>query len=102
MGEWIKISRNRQRFFRNDKEKQAFFAPKENFHSVHQDTIDATWHHAANKMYDSKSEFRRATKAAGCIEIGNVGDCMPKTPDWSVNEYDIAEAVQRGVNIVYG
>ena len=26
---------------------------------------------ADGRMYDSKAAFRRATKAAGCIEIGN-------------------------------
>lgn len=35
------------------------------------DTMAATKHMADGKMYDSKSEFRKATKNAGCIEVGN-------------------------------
>ncbi len=35
------------------------------------DTMSLTRHMANNRMYDSKSEFRKATKAAGCVEIGN-------------------------------
>ena len=34
------------------------------------DHMDATQHMANGRMYDSKSEFRKATKAAGCIEVG--------------------------------
>ncbi len=35
------------------------------------DIMRPTRHMANNKMYDSKSEFRKATKAAGCVEVGN-------------------------------
>lgn len=35
------------------------------------DTMDPTRHMADGKMYTSKSAFRRATKAAGCVEVGN-------------------------------
>jgi hypothetical protein len=35
------------------------------------DNMDATWHPANGKLYDSKAAFRQATKAAGCIEIGD-------------------------------
>lgn len=35
------------------------------------DTMDPTKHMANGKMYDSKSEFRKATRAAGCVEVGN-------------------------------
>lgn len=35
------------------------------------DTMDATRHMADGKYYTSKAAFRAATKAAGCIEIGN-------------------------------
>lgn len=40
------------------------------FHYI-ADGMDPTRHMANGKMYDSKSEFRRATKAAGCQEIGD-------------------------------
>ena len=35
------------------------------------DHMDATQHMANGRMYDRKSAFRKATKAAGCIEVGN-------------------------------
>lgn len=35
------------------------------------DTMDPTWHPATGRMMDSKSNFRRQTKASGCIEVGN-------------------------------
>ena len=35
------------------------------------DTMDSTRHMADGLYYDSKSEFRKATKAAGCQEVGN-------------------------------
>lgn len=35
------------------------------------DTMDALQHMADGKMYTSKAKFRAATKAAGCIELGN-------------------------------
>jgi hypothetical protein len=35
------------------------------------DNIDHTWHPANGKYYDSKSNFRKTTKAYGCREIGD-------------------------------
>lgn len=34
------------------------------------DIMDATRHMADGRMYESKSKFRQATKAAGCVEVG--------------------------------
>jgi hypothetical protein len=38
---------------------------------VHDDTMAPSWHPADGRMYDSKSAFRRTTRAAGCVEVGN-------------------------------
>ena len=35
------------------------------------DTMDPTRHMATGRMHTSKSEFRKDTRAAGCIEYGN-------------------------------
>lgn len=35
------------------------------------DYMDAALHPATGKVHDSKSNFRRETRAAGCIEVGN-------------------------------
>ena len=34
------------------------------------DHMDPLLHHAAMRVIDSKSEFRRETKAHGCVEVG--------------------------------
>lgn len=49
---------------------------------VIQDTMDATWHPADGKVYESKSAFRRSTKSHGCVELGNdeVRDSRPELP----------------------
>jgi hypothetical protein len=39
--------------------------------NVISDIMPETRHMANNKRYTSKSQFRAATKAAGCIEYGN-------------------------------
>jgi hypothetical protein len=39
--------------------------------NVISDTMDSTRHMADGNYYESKSEFRKATKAAGCIEYGS-------------------------------
>ena len=35
------------------------------------DIMDSTQHMASRRWHTSKSEFRKDTRAAGCIEIGN-------------------------------
>jgi hypothetical protein len=44
---------------------------KERTHAVHGDTMDVTFNHANCKYYDSKSQFRKGTREAGCHEVGN-------------------------------
>lgn len=39
--------------------------------AVIRDDMPALVNHADGRTYDSKANFRRATKAAGCVEIGN-------------------------------
>ena len=46
--------------------------------SVISDTMDPTRHMADGKHYTSKSAFRAATKAAGCVEIGNEVSTLTK------------------------
>lgn len=35
------------------------------------DHMDPVKHHATGRIHDSKSQFRKDTKASGCVEIGN-------------------------------
>jgi hypothetical protein len=39
--------------------------------NVISDSMSETRHMADGKHYTSKSQFRQATKAAGCVEVGN-------------------------------
>ena len=62
------------------------------------DEIEPTRHMANNKYYTSKKKFREATKAAGCIEIGNETSHMlkprkSKVPDRRQRREDIKRAV---------
>jgi hypothetical protein len=64
------------------------------------DHMSDTRHMADGKTYNSKSEFRKATKAAGCIEVGNeTADLLkPRPPvklDRRKRRDDIARAVQQ-------
>lgn len=42
------------------------------------DNMSETRHMANNKFYTSKSEFRKATRAAGCLEVGNETETLLK------------------------
>lgn len=61
------------------------------------DTMNATRNHADGKVYDSKAKFRAATRAAGCIEIGNE-TIKPRAPVKLSNEQramDIKRAIEQ-------
>ena len=65
--------------------------------SVISDTMDTLVNHADCKHYDSKSKFRKATKAAGCEEIGNEAPPVPKPyePNRKEIQQDIKDAYDR-------
>ena len=44
------------------------------------DSMPDTRHMANGKFYSSKEQFRKATKAAGCIELGNDSSVMNPKP----------------------
>ncbi len=52
---------------------RSFLEPEDHDPHVYviSDTMDPTRHMATGKMHTSKSEFRKDTKAAGCIEYGS-------------------------------
>lgn len=50
------------------------------------DTMDATFHHGDCRVYESKSSFRKATKASGCVEIGNE---RPQFKEFDICERDV-------------
>lgn len=64
------------------------------------DTMALTRHMANGKHYDSKSQFREATKAAGCIEVGNETGTLlkPRAPAVFNREHrrqEVRQAIRR-------
>lgn len=53
-------------------------------HYVQQDTMEPLRHPSTGEVYDSKSAFRRQTKALGLEEVGN--DWRGKEPEYFVPE----------------
>ena len=44
------------------------------------DTMEPTKHMGTGRVLDSKSEFRRDTKASGCVEVGNDPAALRERP----------------------
>lgn len=64
------------------------------------DTMAETRHMADGKYYTSKSEFRKATRAAGCVEVGNETSTLlkPREPvrmDSAKRREDIQRAIHQ-------
>lgn len=59
---------------------------------IQQDSMPATWHPGDNRTYESKSAFRRATKALGLIELGNEPLPQPERAELPDPEMEIKEA----------
>lgn len=79
-GDWHEVSRETRR-------------PK--FPSIIRDHMEPLKHMATGEIMDSKSAFRAATKAAGCVELGNdapIGP-PPRQIDRKVLREDIAQAI---------
>src|SRR6516164_3340620 len=68
--------------------------------SIISDEMDATRHMADGKMYTSKAKFRQATRAAGCVEVGNETSTLlkPRRPTFATRDQrrqDIRAAIRR-------
>lgn len=63
---------------------------------IRSDGMDAVLNHADGQMYDSKSSYERAVKAAGCEIVGN-DMAEPSRPEPTVEpvEQDIKTAIQQ-------
>lgn len=60
------------------------------------DHMEPLRHMATGQLFDSKSAFRAATRAAGCVELGNDATPPPKPfmPVANLRE-DIAESIRK-------
>lgn len=64
---------------------------------VQSDTMPPLLHMATGQVLDSKSEFRRQTKAAGCIEVGNENP-QPRKPEYK--HEPLRPLIQRAMEIL--
>lgn len=61
--------------------------------SIISDSLGApTWHPATGARTDSKSQFRRMTRDAGCVEVGNDHNRSPRA-ELSAPGADIARSI---------
>lgn len=66
---------------------------------VIQDSMDAVAHPCTGKLMDSKSEFRKTTKAHGCVEVGNEKPSAPKAQKLGgIREDLVKAAAQYGID----
>lgn len=61
------------------------------------DTMDPLRHMANGQMYDSKSEFRKATKAAGCIEVGDQANLGRRRQPIRLDKRERVEHIKRAI-----
>lgn len=61
---------------------------------VQSDAMPPLKHMATGKIVDSKSEFRRQTKAAGCIEVGNDPEIL-RPPRRQIEDFPIEPLIER-------
>jgi len=64
------------------------------------DHMSATEHPCDGKIYESKSAFRRVTKANGCIEVGNDPQRFRKPKRPRTDRMAIRETVAKAINRV--
>lgn len=60
--------------------------------AIDRDGLDDLWHPHNGQIYDSKSEFRKVTRAAGAEEVGNEIQTDNRTWD-KVTKDDVAQSV---------
>lgn len=62
------------------------------------DTMDPLRHMASGRMFDSKSEFRKETRAHGCVEIGTekIG-AKPRKP-WRPDKKKRVDDIKRAIH----
>jgi len=70
-----------RRIYHWDREQRQFVehrpAPRVQTHYIQTDTMAPARHPATGEMMDSKSAFRRETKARGLTEVGNAYERTP-------------------------
>lgn len=61
------------------------------------DTMEPLKHMGTGRMLDSKSEFRKDTKAVGCEEAGNDPALRREQPRWEPSQHEVVSEVKRAI-----
>ncbi len=64
------------------------------------DTMDTLKHPGTGRMLDSKSEFRRDTRASGCLEAGTDPSIRHERPRATPTTADYVQDVKRAIEEV--
>jgi hypothetical protein len=80
---------------RNGRLMEKHQAPRRSVASVISDTMDALKHPGTGELIDSKAAFRAATRASGCLEVGN--EPMRPQPRPEPRMSEIADDVKRSI-----
>lgn len=64
--------------------------------NVIRDGMDPTVHMATGRVFESKSAFRRETKAAGCIEVGDHKFKAKRDPI-KLDRHERVDAIKRSI-----
>lgn len=83
---------------------EVYNSEKTRFHSVIEDSMPATKHPIDGKYYESKSAFRRVTKASGCVEVGNsenLKETSRPQEEMSSAQFERLKSYMRGENSDY-
>lgn len=65
--------------------------------NVISDIMDPTKHMATGRMHTSKSEFRKDTKASGCIEYGNDASLTRPRKPVVLDRRERREAIKKAI-----
>lgn len=61
------------------------------------DTMPHMKHPGTGRMLDSKAEFRRDTRASGCLEVGSDPNATKERPRVNVSTAEVARDVKRAM-----
>lgn len=64
--------------------------------------VQGILNHADGKKYDSKSQYYKAVKAAGCVVLGNDAPTTCKEPEYKICEKDLKRDIKEAIDQLGG
>lgn len=94
MGFWVQVSPTRHRFFATQEAYDRFCGRGREVDAptVIDDTMEPTQHPATGQILESKREFRRQTRAAGCVELDGM-NMNPGPKEIKIDHYTIGKQI---------